>query len=63
MNNFVGFIDHFMNLLDFEWFMEFCIYGFCFYNYSKREGFLTLTRLFTSLSLASMSATLDLTLL
>lgn len=52
---------HFMNLLVFDTFIEFCIWGFCFCNCSKRDGFLTLTRLFTSLRRASIKATFDLT--
>ena len=44
-----------MNLLD-------CVgWGVDFYSCNSRDGFLTLTKLLTSLSLASMRATLDLT--
>lgn len=50
-----------MNLLDLDWFIELCIWGFCFCSWSRSEGFLTLTRLFTSLSLASIKATFDFT--
>lgn len=44
-----------LNFLDWVgWGVDFC-------NYNKREGFLTLTKLFTSFNLASIKATFDLT--
>ena len=46
---------------DFDQFIELYIYGFYFCSCKRRDGFFTFTRLFTSLSLASIRATLDFT--